>query len=247
MNTILLTPDDFSHVDDSYRVYGERFSHIRDILKCTIGDTVKIGIRGSSLGIARITDVHTDSLALRLLPGSTPAPPKYPIRLLCALPRPQTVKKIIYDATVFGIGEIHFFHTRKVEKSYWQSPVLTEQKLQERLNTALSQAVDTIAPKIVFHRYFKPFVEDVLPPLIREGENFLFHPGTESLPFSLEPCKSREVKNFIIGPEGGFTEYEISRLYELGLSPVTLGRRILRVEQAVSAIIGYSVITLDNH
>lgn len=37
---------------------------------------------------------------------------------------------------------------------------------------------------------------------------------------------------YIIGPEGGFTEKEISKLIELGFTSISLGKRILRAETA---------------
>ena len=41
----------------------------------------------------------------------------------------------------------------------------------------------------------------------------------------------------MIGPEGGFTGYEIDLLARHGVTPVTLGRRTLRTEVAVPALL----------
>jgi len=40
-----------------------------------------------------------------------------------------------------------------------------------------------------------------------------------------------------IGPEGGFSEEEITRAREAGILPVTLGPRILRMETAALAAV----------
>jgi RsmE family RNA methyltransferase len=40
-----------------------------------------------------------------------------------------------------------------------------------------------------------------------------------------------------IGPEGGFIEYEVTKLIETGFTPVHLGPRILKVETAVTALL----------
>ncbi|NIN34453.1 MAG: 16S rRNA (uracil(1498)-N(3))-methyltransferase, partial [Gammaproteobacteria bacterium] len=42
----------------------------------------------------------------------------------------------------------------------------------------------------------------------------------------------------VIGPEGGFTDYEVGKMIDAGLTAVHLGTRSLRVETAVSALIG---------
>ena len=50
--------------------------------------------------------------------------------------------------------------------------------------------------------------------------------------------------NLVIGPEGGFEEYEINELKNIGASIVTLGPRILRTETAglvASTIILYEL------
>ena len=46
--------------------------------------------------------------------------------------------------------------------------------------------------------------------------------------------------SFIVGPEGGFEEYEIKALEDMSFKRVSLGKRILRMETA--AIYGLSVI-----
>jgi RsmE family RNA methyltransferase len=53
----------------------------------------------------------------------------------------------------------------------------------------------------------------------------------------------------MIGPEGGFTEYELSLCLAQGFEPVTLGPRILRTEQAVPALLGrlWSGAMGENH
>lgn len=47
-----------------------------------------------------------------------------------------------------------------------------------------------------------------------------------------EDLNSASSITFIIGPEGGFTENEVTRLKEMGFKSISLGRRILRAETA---------------
>ena len=41
-----------------------------------------------------------------------------------------------------------------------------------------------------------------------------------------------------MGPEGGFVDYEVERLVELGFETVDLGPRILRVEPVIPMLVG---------
>ena len=44
--------------------------------------------------------------------------------------------------------------------------------------------------------------------------------------------RGKKTVGIFIGPEGGFEESEVAQAQELGIQPVTLGRRILRTETA---------------
>ena len=42
----------------------------------------------------------------------------------------------------------------------------------------------------------------------------------------------------VIGPEGGFVDYEMERLKQIGFESVSLGPRILRVEPVIPLLVG---------
>ena len=55
------------------------------------------------------------------------------------------------------------------------------------------------------------------------------------------PCPRGPLERSVtlaIGPEGGFNDFEVEKLAAAGLEPVHLGGRILRVDAAVSALLG---------
>ncbi|HBM49766.1 MAG TPA: 16S rRNA (uracil(1498)-N(3))-methyltransferase, partial [Marinobacter sp.] len=67
-----------------------------------------------------------------------------------------------------------------------------------------------------------------------EGKRALVaHPGMAA------PCPNHlnEPAALCIGPEGGFTDYEVGKLEEAGCQSVHLGPRILRVETAVPVLV----------
>jgi RsmE family RNA methyltransferase len=84
------------------------------------------------------------------------------------------------------------------------------------------------------HRRFKPFVEDLLPGMIAQRLALLAHPG------DYPPCPRASTGKtlLVVGPEGGFIPYEVEKLEAAGCQTVSLGPRILRVENAVTSLLG---------
>ena len=133
-----------------------------------------------------------------------------------------------------GVKKFIAIESWKVDKSYWDSPALSEAETREQFILGLEQGGDTALPEITFKRRFKPFVEDELPGIIKDKLPLLAHPG------AVHDCPRNVAGPLVLclGPEGGFTEYEVALLEKCGMQPVSIGTRILRTEFAVCAILG---------
>ena len=64
---------------------------------------------------------------VRLDPASEP-PAKLPLTLVLALPRPRVLKRCLAAAAALGVEHLVLLGAWRVEKSYWQSPVLAERE-----------------------------------------------------------------------------------------------------------------------
>ena len=133
-----------------------------------------------------------------------------------------------------GVAHLHLINSYRVEKSYWQTPVLAKDSIRGYLLQGLEQARDTVLPEIHIHTRFKPFAEDELPALSEDRQAFLAHPG-DYPPFT---GSLTDDSVLVIGPEGGFIPYEVEKLEHAGCAPISLGPRILRVENAVTSLLG---------
>lgn len=232
MNLLLLEPENMSDSNIA-RIYGRQLQHLHKTLKAKVGDSLCVGMLNGMLGQGKILELD-DTQATLEINLSEPPPSALPVRLVIALPRPKMLKRIIQTASTMGVKEIYFINSWKVEKSYWQSPWLTQEKIKENLVLGLEQARDTLLPQIYQKALFKPFVEDELPGIIAGKTALLAHPGSE------EPCPVGLIDKectLVIGPEGGFTPYEVEKLVEAGCKSVHLGERILRVETAVPVLL----------
>ena len=122
MNMILIENCDLTDACHAV-ITGRRFDHIKGQLRKKTGDECKCGLLNGNIGAGRITRLDADSLTLELK-LTEPPPPVAPLTLVSALPRPKTLRKMLHYAGTLGVKEFHFIGTFKVEKSYWESPIL---------------------------------------------------------------------------------------------------------------------------
>ena len=227
MNLILLFDDDF-FAESRVRLTGRRLQHVRDVHRGLLGDELVAGIANGRIGRGTITKLDPDALEMEIALDRD-APPALPLTLILALPRPKVLNRVIAGAASLGIKRIVLINAWRVEKSYWSSPRLSSENLRMQSILGLEQARDTVLPSIETRRFFRPFVEDELPSLARDTRALVAHPhAREACPRDV-----REPVTLVIGPEGGFIDAEIASLEAAGFAPVTIGKRILRVETAV--------------
>ncbi len=232
MNLLILFKTDFIS-PDTVSLDGQRFEHLRKILRVKQGDYVKTGLLDGMLGTGEVVELNNDNVKLRVKLDTEPPPP-LTLTLVCALQRPQTMKKVLQAVIAYGVKKIYFIHSRKVEKSYWDSPLLQENALRKHIILGLEQSCDTVMPEIYFRQKFKPFVEDELIKIVGDSMGMTAHPSGK------EACPAQVGKSvtLCVGPEGGFTDYEIETLEKHACPAVHLGARPLRTEFAVCALLG---------
>jgi 16S rRNA (uracil1498-N3)-methyltransferase len=231
MNLALLFRDDFVATDRAV-LTGRRLTHLHSVLKIVEGDLVPVGLVDGDIGTGRVLKV-TDTEAVLQVELTTPPPASLPLTLILAMPRPKMFRRILQTCATLGVKDIWLVNAYKVEKSFWQTPWLSDDNLRENMVLGLEQARDTRLPRVHIRKLFKPFVEDELPALLLNSRALVAHPGTA------KPCPTHinEPATLCIGPEGGFIPYEVDKLVEAGCEPVHLGRRILRVETAVPVLV----------
>lgn len=233
MNLILLTSEDFIR-PERVLIDGRRFAHISSIHRAREGDRLRVGLLGGKLGHGTVIRLSEASVELEVELHDDPPPPLN-LTLLLALPRPKFLKRVIEAATGFGVKQIYLINSYRVEKVYWSCAQISEDSLHQAMLLGLEQARDTVVPEIHVRRLFKPFVEDELPSLIKNSTALVAHPGANELcPYQI----SKTPVTLAIGPEGGFIEYELQKLTEVGMTPVRTFDRILKVETALASLIG---------
>lgn len=233
MNLILLFPQDFAPGESRrVRLTGRRLQHVLEIHRAQLGDELRVGLVGDRVGRGVVTALSEEQLELEVeLEAAPPAP--LPVTLVVALPRPLMLKRMLQSATAMGVKRIALIGARRVERSFWNSRALREEALHEQLVLGLEQARDTLLPELRLAQRFKRFVVDELPEWSAGTRKLVAHPeAPTACPRALD-----EAVTLAVGPEGGFTDFEVETLVGEGFLPVHLGERILRVETAVPALL----------
>ena len=230
---LVLVEDSEIQQDHVVRLCDRRFEHIRKVLKVGEGDDIRVGIVDGAMGFGRVLNLNDTSVTLRLQCDGSPPHPT-PIRLVLGCPRPKVARRILSAVASFGVKDVALVGGYRVEKSYWDSPLLAEHSVREAFLLGLEQGRDTLLPTLTRYQRFKPFVEDVLPDFAAGTRRLLLHPGHgDGCPAALD-----DLLTVAIGPDGGWTSYEVEQFQRFGFERFQLGPRILRVETAVSAILG---------
>jgi 16S rRNA (uracil1498-N3)-methyltransferase len=232
MNLILLKESDFTSDINRIVLKDRRFEHIKSILKPSKGDLLEVGVINGKMGEGRVLGISDTEVSLEVNLNKEPPEP-INCKLVLAMPRPIVLKRLLVHITTLGIKDIYLMQTNRVEKSYWHSPVLKEDALNEYLELGLEQAKDTVLPRVHLKKRFKPFIEDELGNIIKGTNAYVAHPGMDS-----KVVSKTSAVTIAIGPEGGFVPYEIEKLQDIGFSGIHLGSRILKVETAIATCVG---------
>ncbi|MCA1768835.1 MAG: 16S rRNA (uracil(1498)-N(3))-methyltransferase [Halomonas sp.] len=233
MNLLLLAPGDIETHRLARVTDPRRLRHLREVHRAAPGDSLTLGVMGGGIGQGELLTLNDREATFALGGLDQSPPPALPVHLVLALPRPRMLARSLEHVTALGVKSITLLHTRRVEKSYWQSPELASEKIHQHLILGLEQARDTLLPTVSIEKGFRPFVEDRLPSLLEGRRGLLAHPGmANACPRGIDAPTL-----LMVGPEGGFIPWEVEKLLEAGCEGIHLGPRILRVETAVTALL----------
>lgn len=231
MNLILLHPDDFTQPERAV-LRDRRFHHIRQVQQPALGQWLKVGVLNGKTGRAQVMALDDSHIELAVeLQREPPAP--LPLTLIMALPRPKMLKRTLETVAAMGVKQLYLINSYRVDKSFWSTPLLSDEKINEHLTLGLEQAGDTVMPQVYLRKRFKPFVEDELPAIAANSRALVAHPYDAALC----PAAENTATTLAVGPEGGFIAYEVEKLIEAGFDAVHIGERILRVETAVPVLL----------
>lgn len=241
MNLIVIHPYELSPAG-RVCLTGERAKHIHGVLKALPGKALRVGLLNGSVGQGIVIESGDKEVFLQC-EFADQIPPRPSVDLLLALPRPKVMKRLWAQLAALGVGRIILTNAEKVERFYFDSHVLEPDFYTACLIEGLQQAGDTRLPEVRIVRELKPFLEDELDALFpNSGLRLLADPSAEETIFqTLENTASARTL-LAIGPEGGWTPYELEMFSSHEFQAFNAGPRILRTDTACVALL--SALTL---
>ena len=205
-----------------------RAIHLTQTVGLQLKKTFFVGIKNELRGLATITEVSQRLIFSVVWEKEKQL--RLPLELLVGLPRPQTAKKILYDAACLGVSKIIFFVSEKGDPGYLSSSLWKNNEWEDFILRGTEQACSCQVPEVIHVSS------------IEEGVKLL-HPNSWRVcldPYTTkESLKTNREKfsfgTLAIGPERGWSDSERAVLKIYGFNFYHLGDRILRVETACTA------------
>lgn len=226
--------------DQLFVVSGKPRRHIINVLRSSVGDTLEVGLIDGPTGTGTIERFEKGKVILNCTWQAEIADADPVIELICALPRPQTLKKVLQTAATMAVDNIHIINANRVEQCYFNSSAMTQDSIRKNLLEGLSQGKITRMPKVTVHPRFRCFFEEVLPRHIAEqpGQAVKLVADVESITYINNSMLANSNRIYLaIGPEGGWVPFELEIMRRQGFVAVTICDSLLRVENALVAAI----------
>ena len=230
MNLLLLEPGEIS-AGGTVRLAGRRAEHLLKVLRVEPGRELRLGVLGGGRGTGRVRGVTGGEVELAVEIDGQPPPPPW-IDLIVALPRPAVLHRVLQTAAAMGVGRLDLTAAWRVEKSFFGSPSLADDKIRRHLVLGAEQGMVTRLPEVRLHRLLVPFVRK-LEARADPPHGLLAHPGAAEPFEAVFPGGGRI--EIAIGPEGGWIDREVATFEQAGFAPFALGPWILRSEAAVTS------------
>ena len=236
MNLILFEKDEINP-DGRVSLTGTRARHVREVLKAAEGGRIRIGVVDGPTGTATVTE-EGDPLRLEC-DLTDPVPPIPGVDLLLAMPRPKVMNRLWPVLASLGVGRILISNAWKTERNYFDTHVLGPEHIRAGLIEGLQQARDTRLPQVSVHRQFRKLIEDELDAFGPYAAKLAAHPGAGAFPAETLAALPREGRVLLaVGPEGGWTPFELELLEAHGFEAVSWGPRALRTDTACAVLLG---------
>jgi 16S rRNA (uracil1498-N3)-methyltransferase len=223
---------------------GESAEHLGRVLRAEPGQLYELS-DGESVWLARIERVSkggTGTIEFALIDPIADKESNLRLRLLLSVVKFDRFEWCLEKATELGVAEIVPLAAARSERALVQAAVKRAQRWRKILLESAQQSRSLRPPTLAAAT--KP---EAAFSASRAANKILLSERPDAPPLReiLRDPSGDEV-TLAIGPEGGWTDAEISAAGKLGFREASLGRQILRTETAVIAALAIVRFALDD-
>ena len=227
-------PKFFFHKNDissgQIQLFGEDEKHIKTVLRAREGEEITL-CDGEGMDYqCRIASLERGVLLDILSKEVCETEPKTKITLYQGLPKADKMELIIQKCVELGVDRIVAVSTERAIVKLDKKEAKKLERWQKIAEAAAKQSGRGKIPEI--GQQVLKFKEAVAEAKELDGAIIPYEREQETgIRQFVQKFKGESVGVFI-GPEGGFADEEIALAQENGITPITLGKRILRTETA---------------
>lgn len=225
--------DHYVYIDNQ-----EDINHIKKVLRLSQNDTIMICDGHGKEYKASIEEINHKEVKAKMLEASVSSgEPSIRVTLYQGIPKAAKMEYIIQKVTELGIENIVpvMMHRTVVKFDGQKGQQKKVRRWQRIAYEAAKQSNRGRIPKV-----FAPIsYDEAIGQMSRMDIPLIPYEQEQSnaLKDVLKDRTDAKSIGIMIGPEGGFDDEEVKKAKELGLSPITLGPRILRTETAGMAVL----------
>lgn len=232
---------------DRIVITGEDVNHIKNVLRMKIGEEIAVsnGVDGREYR-CEVAQLLSDEVVckLRFIKENDVELPAQ-VYLFQGLPKADKMELIIQKAVELGVYSVIPVATRRsIVKLDDKKAAAKQNRWQGIAEAAAKQSKRKIIPKIEKVMSFAEALE-----MAKELEVRLIpYELAEDMSHTkeiIERIREGQKIAIFIGPEGGFDDTEIALASEVGVEPITLGKRILRTETAGMTVLAWLMYHLE--
>ncbi len=221
---------------------GDDVKHITRVLRLSVGDIVTLCDGNGSECEAKIKVVTKDAVTCACQPSRPcQSEPPVSVTLFQGLPKTGKMETIIQKNVELGVRSVAPMLTRYCVVQPKESFSGRIERWQRVSEEAAKQSRRGIIPQILPLVRLEQIEFSAFDLALLAYEN----ERTTSLKKALKGFSGKQIA-ILIGPEGGFSEEEVTLLIQKGARSVSLGKRILRTETAGMAMLAQILYEVES-
>lgn len=243
-------PKDFMNGEDEVVISGDVLHHVRDVCRMQKGSKFEVIVEGGAAHLVEIvSETKHESIAKIIESREIPEIPKPHLHLALSIPRFPVFEAVIEKAVELGVTHVHPFFSEysfiRTQTDVWDKKLSRFEKIVQGATQQSGRGdLMKIVPPVDFKWLLEHFnrLEGAKGLFAYEGEAQL---SAKEGVARVVGVSGLEEAWIFVGSEGGFSKEEAEKFQGVGLTSVTLGQQVLRVETACVALISILKYDLD--